>query len=112
MPFHDSYQTKLQIIAKWVGMDHMHPTTVVVPLPGARPDDKSRSQHFDFVSQSRSLLSDKEPNTPEQLVVNATDLFACYHPPDGLLGICHSGSWYWSHMETSTKRNFMIPVIL
>ena len=113
MPFQDSYQMRLHTLAKWVGMDHMPPTEVVVPLPGASPDDKIAITTFDFISQMHSFLSDKELNTTEPLV-NAIHTFACYDPPNRLLGECLCGSWYhhaWSHMETSMACKFMIPIM-
>ena len=115
MPHQKSYQAQLQIISKWVGMAHMRPHVVDVPLPGQRPDDKIQVTTFDFISQFHSLLSDKQLNNTANLVVNAPDPFTQYTPPDGLLKECLSGSWYrhaWAHMEHSTQCNFMIPIIL
>jgi hypothetical protein len=115
IPQQESYQSQLQTISKWVGMEHMHPLVVNVPLPGIRPDDEVPVTTFDFVSQLHSLLSDKELNTAANLVVNHDDPFARYISPDGRLRECLSGSWYnnaWEHMEQTTNCNYMIPIIL
>ncbi len=115
LPHHDSYQTQMLSLSKWVGMDHMQPKEVQVSLPGKRPDDKIPVTTFDFISQLHSLLSDKILNTSENLVINKADPFTRYEPPDGLLHEALSGSWYrdaWAHMEANTNCNFMIPIIL
>jgi hypothetical protein len=105
IPQQASYQSQVETICKWVGMEHMHPTEVIVPLPGIRPGDTVPVTTFDFVSQLHSLLSDKELNNTENLVINKDNPFTRYIPPDGRLGECLSGSWYnhaWDHMEQST----------
>jgi hypothetical protein len=115
IPQQESYQSQMQTIAKWVGMEHMRPSVVNVPLPGIRPDDAIPVTTFDFISQLHSLLSDKELNTPANLVINQDAPFTRYTPPDGRLGECLSGSWYnhaWDHMETNTNCTFMIPIIM
>jgi hypothetical protein len=115
IPQQESYQAQLQTISKWVGMEHMRPLVVKVPLPGLRPEDEVPVTKFDFVSQLHSLLSDKELNTSANLVVNQDDPFSRYIPPDGKLKECLSGTWYnhaWDHMEQTTNCNYMIPIIL
>ena len=115
MPSQKTYRGQLHTISQWVGMAHMRPQVIQVPLPGKRPDDVVPVTTFDFISQFHSLLSDKELNTDANLVVNTPDPFTQYTPPDGLLHECLSGSWYrnaWQHMETQTECNFMIPIIL
>jgi hypothetical protein len=39
MPHQASYQSQLGTIARGVGMDHMHPSIVEIPLPGLRAED-------------------------------------------------------------------------
>ena len=115
IPHQQTYQGQLTTVAKWVGLDHLKPITVNVPLPGERADDKVPVTTFDFVGQVLSLLSDRELNTLDKLVVNRDDPFTRYEPPDGRVGESLSGSWYrnaWTHMEESTNCTFMIPIIL
>jgi hypothetical protein len=115
IPQQQSYTAQLETISKWVGMEHMKPEVVKVPLPGARPDDKIPVTKFDFISQLHSLLSDGELNTEANLVINPDAPFTRYTSPDGLLKECLSGSWYqhaWDHMITNTNCNYMIPIIL
>jgi Plavaka transposase len=115
MPLQSSYQAQLGTLSRWVGMEHMHPSVVEIPLPGIRADDTIEVTTFDFISQFHSLLSDRELNIPDNLVVNPHNPFTRYIAPDGRLGECLSGSWYnnaWEHMETTTDCNFMIPIIL
>ena len=114
-PHQDSYRAQLETISRWVGMAHLKPKVVSVPLPGARPTDTIPVTTFDFVSQFHSLLSDKTLNQPCNLVINSDDPFTRYIPPDGRLGESLSGTWYadaWEHMTTSTDCDFMIPIIL
>jgi hypothetical protein len=56
IPQQESYQAQLQLIVKWVGMEHMRPSVVHVPLPGIRPEDEIPVTTFDFVSHLHSLL--------------------------------------------------------
>jgi hypothetical protein len=128
IPQQESYCSQLQIITKWVGMEHMTPKVVEVPLPGVRPDDFVPVTTFDFVSQLHSLLLDTELNCPANLVtINPNNPFSRYIPPDGCLKEALSGSWYnnawdhmelhtnnnaWDHMELHTNCNFMIPIVL
>jgi hypothetical protein len=116
MPHQASYQPQLGMIARWVGMEHMHPSIVEISLPGLGAEDTIEVTTFDFISQFHSLLSDQELNVPANLVVNQHDPFTRYIPPDGRLGECLSGSWYnnaWEHiMEATIDCNFMIPIIL
>jgi hypothetical protein len=106
--------SQLQIIIKWVGMEHMTPKVVEVPLPGVRPDDVVPVPTFDFVSQLHSLLSDTKLNYCANLVINPNNPFLRYIPPDGCLKEALSGLWYnnaWDHMELHTNCNFMIPIV-
>jgi Plavaka transposase len=115
MPHQALYQSQLGAIAKWVGMEHMHPSVVEVQLPGLRATDTISVTTFDFTSQFHSLPSDKELNIPGNLGINQQDPFTRYMPPDGRLGECLSGSWdnnAWDHMEANTDWNFMIPIVL
>jgi hypothetical protein len=57
-PQQSSYKAQLDIISKWVGMEHLHPTVVTIPLPGKRNNNSISVTTFDFVSQLHSLLSD------------------------------------------------------
>lgn len=114
-PEQKSYKSQITMLEKWVCMDHMRPNVVSVQLPGKRTDDFINVTTFDFIGQFHSLLSDPLLNTAENLVVNSTDPFSKYTPPDGLLSESLSGSWYqhaWDHMEMNTNCNFMIPIIL
>ena len=115
IPQQESYQSQIQTMAKWVGMEHMRPSVVTVALPGIRPNDAIPVTTFDFISQLHSLLSDKELNTPANLVINHDAPFTRYVPPDGRLGECLSGTWYndaWDHMEINTNCTYMIPIIM
>jgi Plavaka transposase len=115
MPQQASYQSQLGTILRWVGMEHMHPSVVEIPLPGLRAADTIEVTTFDFISQFHSLLSDRELNIPENLVVNQQNPFTRFIAPDGRLGECLSGSWYnnaWEHMEATMDCNFMTPIIL
>ena len=67
IPRQQTYPAQLQSIAKWVGMEHMRPKVVNVPLPRIRLDDSIPVTTFEFVSQLHSLLSDKELNTTTNL---------------------------------------------
>jgi hypothetical protein len=49
MPHQASYQSQLGTIAKWVGMEHMHPSVVEVQLPGLRTTDTFSVTTFDFI---------------------------------------------------------------
>ena len=115
LPNQKSYKSQISTLEQWVGMDHMRPNQVRVVLPGKREDDAVDITTFDFISQFHSLLSDPLLNTIDNLVVNPDDPFTQYQPPGGLLNQSLSGSWYknaWTHMETNTECNFMIPIIL
>ena len=52
IPHQSSYKAQLQTISKWVGMEHMRPAVVNVPLPGVRPEDSIPVTTFDFVSHT------------------------------------------------------------
>lgn len=115
MPRQQTYNSQISIIEKWVGMENMRPTEVVVALPGKRTDDHISVTTFDFISQFHSLLSDPELNVLGNLVINPTDPFTKYQSPDGRLGESLSGTWYkraWRHMTRKTTCDFMIPIIL
>jgi hypothetical protein len=115
LPHQENYKSQLQTITKWVGMDHMKPSVVQVPLPGKHPDNAIPITTFDFVSQLHCLLSDPELNCAQNLTVNANDPFLQYVSPGGWLHKCLSGSWYsnaWNYMEQNTNCNFMMPIIL
>ena len=115
LPNQKSYKSQISTLEQWVGMDHMRHNQVRVVLPGKREDDAVEITTFDFISQFHSLLSDPLLNTIDNLVVNPDDPFTQYQPPGGLLNQSLSGSWYknaWTHMETNTECNFMIPIIL
>jgi hypothetical protein len=115
LPEQNSIKNQIAIVAKWVGMDHMHPNVVSVKLPGQRDDDYINVTTFYFIHQFHSLLLDPLLNIPDNLVLNATDAFAQYVAPDGCLGKCLSGSWYrhaWTLMEENQLGDFMIPIIL
>ena len=114
-PHQKSYKSQINMLEKWVGMDHMRPQAVEISLPGERTDDRITVTTFDFVSQFHSLLSDPVLNHASNLVVNENDPFTRYVSPDGSLSESLSGSWYqhaWEHMETNTLGDFMIPIIL
>ena len=81
MPEQATYKNQLKTIGKWVGMEHMRPTSVQLQLPGSRPEDKITVVKFDFISQFHSLLSDPVLNIRQNLVVNPDDAFSFYTPP-------------------------------
>jgi hypothetical protein len=94
VPEQKKYQSQIETVKKWVGMDHMRLEVVTVQLPGIRKDDMINGKTFDFINQFHSLLSDLELNIPTSLVVHPLDPFQQYESPDGLLHESLSGSWY------------------
>lgn len=68
-----------------------------------------------FVSMMLSLLNDPELNQLENLVINQSDPFGKYVPPDGRLGEVNSGAMYQLAYETMCKdpsKDFLIEVIM
>jgi len=141
-PRQSTYQAQMSTLEIWMGMNHQRPVEVSVTLPGLSsnpilpvqnptsnvandainpppvvppPPDTIKVTTFDFRQQLASLLDDPVLNRDENLVINTTDRFQKYIPPDGLLGECLSGSWYnhaWDTMVANGSCDFMIPIIL
>jgi hypothetical protein len=116
LPIQKSYRTQIDKLEKWMGMEDHRPEEKIIEVPGIKNTvDTLKVTRFDFLTQFKSLLDDPVLNRDENLVINSTDRFQKYTPPNGRLGECLSGSWYnhaWDEMEKDGICDFMIPIIL
>jgi hypothetical protein len=116
VPIQKTYRTQIDKLEKWMGMQDHRPEEKSIEVPGIKNTvDTLKVTRFDFITQFKSLLDDPVLNRDENLVINPTDRFQKYSPPDGRLGECLSGSWYnhaWDEMVKDGICDFMIPIIL
>jgi hypothetical protein len=116
LPVQKSYRAQIDKLEKWLGMEDHRPEEKSIDVPGHNGTvDSLKVTRFDFLTQFKSLLDDPVINRDENLVINATDRFHKYSPPNGRLGECLSGSWYnhaWNEMEKDGLCDFMVPIIL
>jgi hypothetical protein len=91
LPIQKSYCTQIDKLEKWMGMEDHRPEEQSIEVPGINNTvDTLKVTRFDFITQFKSLLDDPVLNRDENLVINLTDRFQKYTPPNGRLGECLS----------------------
>jgi hypothetical protein len=85
LPLQKSYRTQIDKLEKWLGMEDHRPEEKIIEVPGIKNavDTLLKVTKFDFLTQFKSLLDDPVLNRDENLVINLTDRFQKYTPPNG-----------------------------
>ena len=112
-PERGSYHSQIQYLEDTMKMWGLRPKSTLLMLEGH--DNPAQCVHFDFKAHFESLINDPTINHPDNLVVNSTDPFLPYYPPDERLGEILTGSWYHHAVATMVgdqHKEFCCPIVI